>query len=193
MDPAMAIQDDDYVPESNGPSSSAGGGAPPESAIDVPAIIERTEGIDGPPGGSATSSLGLTDTIELGRRAHELAEKLRGGAAERRRPPSFRILAKQLGATQGVSSIWRAAAIYRLAQRYPELYTYRHVGVGHLAVLLSLRGPLQLALLRRAERMGWSRRKLEAKVKRIREGASTGIDSALLAELGVSPDDEREL
>jgi len=66
------------------------------------------------------------------------------------------------------------------------------VGVGHLAVLLSLRGPLQLALLRRAERMGWSRRKLEAKVKRIREGASTGMDSALLAELGVSLDDERD-
>jgi hypothetical protein len=187
MDPAMAIQDDDYVPESNGPSSSAGGGAPPEPGVDLPALV------DGPICGSATSTLGLADTIELGRRAHELAEKLRSGATERRRPPSFRILAKQLGATQGVSSIWRAAAIYRLAQRYPELYTYRHVGVGHLAVLLSLRGPLQLALLRRAERMGWSRRKLEAKVKRIREGASTGIDSALLAELGVTADDEREL
>ena len=177
----MAILDDDYVPESNGPSSSAGCGAPLEPAIDVPTIVP------------AAASLGLADTIELGRRAHELAEKLRSGTSERRRPPSFRILAKQLGATQGVSSIWRAAAIYRLAQRYPELYTYRHVGVGHLAVLLSLRGPLQLALLRRAERMGWSRRKLEAKVKRIREGASTGIDTALLAELGVNPDEEREL
>src|SRR5262245_21556894 len=174
----MAIQDDDYVPESNGPSSSAGGGTPPQQGIEE---------------ARAGTSMGLSETIELGRRAHELAEKLRAGASERRRPPSFRILAKQLGATQGVSSIWRAAAIYRLAQRYPELYTYRHVGVGHLAVLLSLRGPLQLALLRRAERMGWSRRKLEAKVKRIREGASTGIDSALRAELGVSPEEGREL
>ena len=173
----MAIQDDDYVPESTGPSSSAGGGTPP------------AEGLDDIP---AAASLGLADTIELGRRAHELAEKLRSGSTERRRPPSFRILAKQLGATQGVSSIWRAAAIYRLAQRYPELYTYRHVGVGHLAVLLSLRGPLQLALLRRAERMGWSRRKLEAKVKRLREGASTGMDSALLAELGIGPDEDRD-
>jgi hypothetical protein len=127
---------------------------------------------------------GIAETIDLGRRVLELADKL-GTAAERRRAPSFRLLAKQLVVPKGASSVWRAAAIYRLAERYPELYGYQHLGVGHLAVLLSLRGPVQLALLRKAERMRWSRRKLEAKVKRITEDKARGLDTLgpLLAEL----------
>jgi hypothetical protein len=127
---------------------------------------------------------GIAETIDLGRRVLELADKL-GTAADRRRAPSFRLLAKQLVVPKGASSVWRAAAIYRLAERYPELYGYQHLGVGHLAVLLSLRGPIQLALLRKAERMRWSRRKLEAKVKRITEDKARGLDSLapLLAEL----------
>ena len=42
-----------------------------------------------------------------------------------------------------------------------------------------------LALLRKAERMRWSRRKLEAKVKRITEDKARGLDTLgpLLAEL----------
>jgi len=126
----------------------------------------------------------IAETIDLGRRVLELADKL-GSATDRRRAPSFRLLAKQLVVPKGASSVWRAAAIYRLAERYPELNGYQHLGVGHLAVLLSLRGPVQLALLRKAERMRWSRRKLEAKVKRIIEDSARGGDSLapLLAEL----------
>jgi hypothetical protein len=126
----------------------------------------------------------ISETIDLGRRVLELAESL-GTATDRRRAPSFRLLAKQLVVPKGASSVWRAAAIYRLAERYPELYGYQHLGVGHLAVLLSLRGPVQLALLRKAERMRWSRRKLEAKVKRITEDKARGLDTLgpLLAEL----------
>lgn len=126
----------------------------------------------------------IAETIDLGRRVLELADKL-GSATDRRRAPSFRLLAKQLVVPKGASSVWRAAAIYRLAERYPELNGYQHLGVGHLAVLLSLRGPVQLALLRKAERMRWSRRKLEAKVKRIIEDSARGVDSLapLLAEL----------
>jgi hypothetical protein len=79
----------------------------------------------------------------------------------------------------GASSVWRAAAVYRLAQRYPELYGYEHVGVGHLSVLLSLREPLQLTLLRMAERLRWSRRQLESKVKRLAEERERGLDPML--------------
>lgn len=135
----------------------------------------------------------IAETIELGRRVLELADKL-GSPADRRRGPSFRLLAKQLVVPRGASSVWRAAAIYRLAERYPELHGYQHLGVGHLAVLLSLRGPIQLALLRKAERMRWSRRKLEAKVKRIAEDLARGGEAlgALLEELECSEPGEME-
>jgi hypothetical protein len=125
----------------------------------------------------------LVKTIELGRRVVELAEKL-GTNADRRRAPSFRLIAKQLDGPKGASSVWRAAAIYRLAERYPELYGYRHLGVGHLAVLLALRGPVQLELLRKAERLRWSRRQLEANVRRIADGnARQRSPGAPLADL----------
>jgi hypothetical protein len=135
---------------------------------------------------------GIAETIDLGRRVLELAHQL-GNTPERRRAPSCRLLAKQLVVPKGASSVWRAAAIYRLAERYPELYEYQHLGVGHLAVLLSLRGPVQLALLRKAERMRWSRRKLEAKVKRIMEDRARGLDNVapLLAELE-GPDNDTD-
>jgi hypothetical protein len=117
----------------------------------------------------------LGKTIELGRRVLELADKL-GTTTERRRAPSFRLIAKQLDAPKGASSVWRAAAIYRLAERYPELYGYRHLGVGHLAVLLALRGPVQLEVMRKAEQQRWSRRKLEARVRRIMDSKSHNSD-----------------
>lgn len=130
----------------------------------------------------------LAKTIELGRRVLQLADKL-GAAADRPRAPSFRLIAKQLDIPRGASSVWRAAAIYRLAERYPELYDYEHLGVGHLAVLLAMRGPLQLALLRKAERLRWSRRKLETQVRRILDEQARGVDAVapLLAELEAAP------
>ena len=137
------------------------------------------------PPGAKTS--GIADTIALGRRVLELAAQLSPPSeGNGQKPPSFRLIAKQLAVPKGASSVWRAAAIYRLAERYPELHGYQHLGVGHLAVLLCLRGPLQLALLRKAERLRWSRRKLEAKVKRILEEKAQGADAlgSLLDELG---------
>jgi hypothetical protein len=126
----------------------------------------------------AAKASGIAETIELGRRVLELAHQLQANAAaDRAKTPSFRLLAKRLAVPKGASSVWRAAAIYRLAERYPELHGYRHLGVGHLAVLLCLRGPVQLALLRRAERLRWSRRKLEAKVKRVLEDMAQGLDT----------------
>jgi hypothetical protein len=165
----MTVRDDFYVSECTATSYPLGGAGLSENDT-TPARPLKASAI--------------SETIDLGRRVLELAERL-GTATERRRAPSFRLLAKQLVVPKGASSVWRAAAIYRLAERYPELYGYQHLGVGHLAVLLSLRGPVQLALLRKAERMRWSRRKLEAKVKRITEDKARGLDTLgpLLAEL----------
>jgi hypothetical protein len=172
------LRDDFYVSECTGPSYPL-----PGAGLSVNDMTPARP----------LKASGIAETIDLGRRVLELAEKL-GTAAERRRAPSFRLLAKQLVVPKGASSVWRAAAIYRLAERYPELYGYTHLGVGHLAVLLSLRGPVQLALLRKAERMRWSRRKLEAKVKRITEDKARGLDTLgpLLAELD-GPDSGPEL
>jgi hypothetical protein len=166
----MTVRDDFFVSECAGPGLPIPGAAIPSENQPTPARPSKASGI--------------AETIDLGRRVLELADKL-GASADRRRAPSFRLIAKQLVVPKGASSVWRAAAIYRLAERYPELYTYQHLGVGHLAVLLSLRGPVQLALLRKAERMRWSRRKLEAKVKRISEDKARGLDTLgpLLAEL----------
>jgi hypothetical protein len=168
MRTTMTVQNDILVSDGAGPSFQLAGACLSEKAS-TPRPLKASS---------------ITETIDLGRRVLELADKL-GSATDRRRAPSFRLLAKQLVVPKGASSVWRAAAIYRLAERYPELNGYQHLGVGHLAVLLSLRGPVQLALLRKAERMRWSRRKLEAKVKRIIEGNARGIDAVgpLLAEL----------
>ena len=172
----MTERDDTFVSDCAGPSFSLGSGA------------DLSGNETAPP--RPLKASGIAETIDLGRRVLELAAQL-GTATERRRAPSFRLLAKQLVVPKGASSVWRAAAIYRLAERYPELYGYQHLGVGHLAVLLSLRGPVQLALLRKAERMRWSRRKLEAKVKRITEDSARGVDAVgpLLAELEESDGD----
>jgi hypothetical protein len=169
MRKAMTVRDDFFVSECAGPGFPLAGASIPSENQPAPRPLKAS---------------GIAETIDLGRRVLELADKL-GTTADRRRAPSFRLIAKQLVVPKGASSVWRAAAIYRLAERYPELYSYQHLGVGHLAVLLSLRGPVQLALLRKAERMRWSRRKLEAKVKRISEDKARGLDTLgpLLAEL----------
>lgn len=166
---AMTVRDDFFVSECAGPGFPLTGASIHSENPSTPRPLKAS---------------GIAETIDLGRRVLELADKL-GTTADRRRAPSFRLIAKQLVVPKGASSVWRAAAIYRLAERYPELYSYQHLGVGHLAVLLSLRGPVQLALLRKAERMRWSRRKLEAKVKRISEDKARGLDTLgpLLAEL----------
>lgn len=109
----------------------------------------------------------MAPTLELGRRATELRQRLarssEGGAAASacRSIVEFGIL------PAGASTLWRALAIYRLACRHPELFHYQHLGVAHVSLLLRVRGPLQLALLRRAERRRWSRARLQNRLAAI--------------------------
>lgn len=64
-----------------------------------------------------------------------------------------------------VSTLWRTLAIYLLFRRYPEIAEYRHLGVGHVSVVLSVHPEHQLYFLRNAEVRGWSRRQLDQEVK----------------------------
>ncbi len=64
-----------------------------------------------------------------------------------------------------VSTLWRTLAIYLLFRRYPEIAEYRHLGVGHVSVVLSVQPEHQLYFLRNAEVRGWSRRYLDQAVK----------------------------
>lgn len=139
------------------------------------------------PGGHAPTrrqSSGLREVIEMGRlvlyTAQRLAPHLSPEPGSHNlpddQPVSFRRLAKLNVLPMGASSMWRAAAIYRLAQKHPELYAYQHLGVAHLAPLLCLDGSLRLAVLRRAERRRWSRRRLEARLKLIARSEQQGLD-----------------
>jgi hypothetical protein len=123
-----------------------------------------------PAGGAAASRASkLAETLELGRKVFEMVEVERRELGAARRALPIRVIAERLDAAPGTSSVWRALAIHRLAERYPELRDYRHVGVGHVSVLLAVPAPLQLDLLRYAEGLRWSRRKLEDAVRCLRE------------------------
>lgn len=118
------------------------------------------------------SNPGLLSTIEMGRRSIEMATQVAEALAKgstvsphRVQPISFRKLARMRLLPWGASSMWRAARIYELAQQYPELYRYQHLGVAHLAPMICLKDPLRLAVLRRAERRTWSRRQVEFRIK----------------------------
>ncbi len=142
----------------------------PQTSNDLGAGFHR-------PGGSPK---GLAEIIETGRKIVEVLEETRRRAPPTRRGRrpviSFRHIADLGVFDMGASSMWRAAAIYRLAQQYPELYGYRHLGVAHLAAVLCLQGPLRLGVLRRAERLKWPRRRLQAQVKRILLEQAQGHD-----------------
>lgn len=113
----------------------------------------------------------LRKSIELGERLVALLEE-RGDFDLKRRGPkpnSLRALSIHLRGVIPLSSMWRAIAIFQLAQMHPELGRYRHLGVAHLSVLLGLKGPLRLGLLRKAEIECWSRRRLQLAAREINQ------------------------
>jgi hypothetical protein len=91
---------------------------------------------------------------------------------ERRRKPSS---LRRLAHTKGVpaSTLWRALAAYLLYLRHPEIASYEHLGVSHLSVILGLPEDAQLHFLRNVEGGRWSRRQLNRRVRRFREGSAT--------------------
>lgn len=81
---------------------------------------------------------------------------------------SFRRLAGSEFSPYAASSLWRAYRIYCLAQQFPELHAYTHIGVAHASVALGLPLPQRIEYLRAAEQLRWSRRYLEAQVRLLR-------------------------
>ncbi len=90
------------------------------------------------------------------------AERGRVGARGRKLA-SFRKLAAMRG--MPVSTLWRALAIYQLYVRFPELGSYRHLGVAHLSVILGVEDQYQLYFMRMAEIERWSRRRLDHEIR----------------------------
>lgn len=139
---------------------------------------------------ASTASSRLGPALALGRRVAELRSYLAGtGPATN---PSCRRLVELGVLPGGASSMWRALAIYRLACLHPELCRYEHLGVAHVALLLKVPAPLQLALLRRAERKRWSRSQLQHRLHAIASQCARGEDPLAqfaeeLAESGASP------
>jgi hypothetical protein len=75
--------------------------------------------------------------------------------------------------------MWRALAIYELAKCHPELHGYKHLGVGHLSVMISLCPTVRLALMRQAEFRRLSKREIQRIVAQIRAAMARGLDPLL--------------
>ncbi len=107
----------------------------------------------------------LQHAIDLGAWVHEqLAHAGWVDSCASGERPSLRGLIRRLNAPMGVSTIWRALAIYRLSLKHPEIVHCRHLGVAHFSVILGVDEPYQLNLLRLAEHNRWSRRRLLSEV-----------------------------
>ena len=98
--------------------------------------------------------------------------------SRQRKPSSFRSLASDPRMPFSSTSLWRAVAAYELSLRMPELNDFRHVGIGHVSVVLGLPLEVQRALLRAAECSGWSRKMLRQQIGGAR------------AQRGVSPPEQ---
>lgn len=128
--------------------------------------------------GASNPKTSLTKTLVLGEHLKGLLAE--SGVTERRMrgtgANSIRNLARRLGHVVAISTMWRALTIYELAEQYPEVWHYKHIGIGHLSVLLGVRGPARLALMRRAEQLRLSKRTLEREATAIRSAEARGLD-----------------
>jgi hypothetical protein len=64
-----------------------------------------------------------------------------------------------------LSTYWRLVSTYLLYRRFPEIASYRHLGVAHLSVILGVEEECQLYFIRMTEICRWSRRTLEQEVR----------------------------
>lgn len=77
---------------------------------------------------------------------------------------SLRKLAAQPELNMSSATLWRAVGVFLLCQRMPGFRNPKHLGLGHLYVVLGLSERLQEELLRRAEVERWSRAQMEENV-----------------------------
>ncbi len=136
-----------------------------------PRIVETSKlRIAPPPGRSRLApTLALGEhLLQLLRESGEVDRNLRGP-----KDTSFRKLAERLDSVIGASSMWRAVVIFELSLEHPELAHYKHLGVAHVSVLLRFRGRLRLALMRKAEALRWSRRRLQREARAIVDSEAT--------------------
>jgi hypothetical protein len=109
-----------------------------------------------------------TPLIEVIQRGFELYEALptvarSASETERSKLPPLREYAQAQGLA--LSTYWRLVSTYLLYRRFPEIASYRHLGVAHLSVILGVQEECQLYFLRMAELCRWSRRTLEREVR----------------------------
>src|SRR5262249_27608243 len=85
-----------------------------------------------------------------------------------------------------IPSLWRAASVYLLCQRWPKALSSKHLRLSHLYAVLDVPEEAQIRLLRRAEAESWSgtRTKLAAaRVKGKRSAKPSRRTSALIRSL----------
>lgn len=98
---------------------------------------------------------------------------------------SFRALSATANRGMSSSSLWRAVAIYELSLSFPELTRYRHVGVGHLSVILGVPPAHRIELLRVTEHQRWTRRKLQVVAREIQRSPAAYAPSREVPSFGV--------
>jgi hypothetical protein len=81
---------------------------------------------------------------------------------------SFRSIASHPELQLSAASLWRAVAAFQLAQHLPELAQFRHLGIGHVSVVLGLPADIQIRLLLQAEQERWTRASLRQAAARLR-------------------------
>ncbi len=125
----------------------------------------------------------IQDAYDVGR---ALVEGFHGGdeAAFRSRKRSqhpLREIVEQLGGRPSIATLWRAASVYVLAERWPALLQAEHLRLSHVYSVLDLAPRQQVRLLDQAERKHWSRQLLLSKAtrhKRRRRSAPHRADTA---------------
>jgi hypothetical protein len=137
----------------------------PSGVHELPAAEPRAELV------AHLSRMGDLGTLAAACEAGRMISRYRDGADRGAAPKpgvvrasSFRQLARLEGMPMSPASLCRAVSIYHLTLRMPELLTFRRVGIGHVSTVLRLDEEVQVDLLYRAEREGWSRTQLQAVV-----------------------------
>jgi hypothetical protein len=80
--------------------------------------------------------------------------------SRKRSSPALRELAEDMGDRLSTPTLWRAVSVYLLAVRWPGLLDSRHLRVSHVYSVLDLDPKDQMRLLRKAERLLWTRHEL---------------------------------